>query len=144
MIRRAIVKDAAAVHALLWSARNEIPLTDQFNNEEYRTWVRDECKRQNVWIMEKSGQVAGVMVMKVDEIFYLVTDPVRRRSRVGECLILHAMACVQRKYGSPVFAKVRPDNFPIVELLTKLQFVLDPDRVTQAGWTCYSSARSRA
>ena len=73
MIRRARVKDAPGVHAALLAARDDIPLTTNFADEAHQAWVREECRRQHVWLDECDGSVAGVMVMRVTEIFYLVT-----------------------------------------------------------------------
>lgn len=79
MIRRATVKDAKVIHALLWSAKDAIPLSDHFNNDNYLAWVRDECRRRNTWIVENDGQPVGAMIIWVDEIRYLATDARDRR-----------------------------------------------------------------
>jgi N-acetylglutamate synthase-like GNAT family acetyltransferase len=39
MLRLARKADAPAIHALLWEAKDEIPLTEKFNENAYRNWV---------------------------------------------------------------------------------------------------------
>lgn len=142
LIRRATVKDAEAVHALLWAAKDEIPLRDHFNNDNYRAWVRDQCRDRNVWVMEHEGQLAGALIIWVDQIRYLVTDAAHRRARVAHALIEHAKKYARKKYRSGVWAQVRPDNQPVVRLLEKMNFVRDFDRAVQAGWVCYCSSKA--
>ncbi|HXL70005.1 MAG TPA: GNAT family N-acetyltransferase [Rhizomicrobium sp.] len=61
-------------------------------------WVRDECRKKAVWLAEIKGQLAGVMVMDVAEIFYLVTTPGYRRRGVARALIRHAIAMIFKRY----------------------------------------------
>jgi GNAT superfamily N-acetyltransferase len=115
MIRRAKVEDAKAVHAVLLTARDDIPLN--FADDKHKRWVRDECRQRRVWILECEGAPAGVMVMAVDEIFYLVTTPTHRRAGVAQALIEDAKARVWKKYREPAYGRVRLENLPIVRLL---------------------------
>jgi GNAT superfamily N-acetyltransferase len=137
MIRRAMVKDAAAVHAVLLTARDDIPLASNFADDAHKTWVRHECRHRRVWIFERDADVAGVMVMAVDEIFYLATAPVHRKAGVAQALVKDAKARVWKKYREPAQGRVRLENLPVVRLLEKLGFVVDHDMLTQAGWVCY-------
>jgi hypothetical protein len=41
MLRRAREVEAAAIHALLWSAKEIIPLVEAFHTEPYRKWVEN-------------------------------------------------------------------------------------------------------
>ena len=101
MIRRAKVSDAAAVHAVLLAARDEIPLTPNFADDVYKKWVRDECRRRNGWVFELDGVIAGVTIMAVDEIFYLVTVPGYRKRGVAQALVEDAKVRVWKKISRP-------------------------------------------
>lgn len=143
MIRRAKVQDAEAVHAVLLTARDDIPLSPNFADDKYKKWVRDECRRRSAWILERDGTVAGVMVMAVDEIFYLVTLPAHRKTGVAQALVEDAKARVSKRYRVPARARVRLGNLPVVRLLEKLDFVVDYDMVTRPGWVCYRANQAR-
>ena len=138
MIRRAKVSDAAAVHAVLLAARDEIPLTPNFADDAYKKWVRDECRRRNGWVFELDGVIAGVTIMDVDEIFYLVTAPGYRKRGVAQALVEDAKVRVWKKYRVPTRGRARQANRPVVQLLEKLGFVEDHDRVVvKPGWMHY-------
>jgi len=66
-VRLANHDEAAAVHKILSSAKHEIPLVDNFDDEKYVDWVRRQCVDQVVWIMEGITEPAGVMMMKDNE-----------------------------------------------------------------------------
>jgi len=136
------VKDAEAIHALLWTAKDDIPLKDHFSNDIYRGWVREQCRKRNFWIVERDDQLAGAMMMQVDEIRYLVTAAAHRKARFAQALIEHAKEQVRKKYRSGVWAQVKPSNMPIIRLLEKLNFVRDPDRVAPGDWICYCSSEA--
>jgi ribosomal protein S18 acetylase RimI-like enzyme len=72
-----------------------------------------------VWLDEPDGSLAGVMVMSVTEIFYLVTASEFRRRGVASDLIDHAISNVRRRYRVGVTARAREENTPIVRLLLK-------------------------
>jgi hypothetical protein len=55
-------------------------LAANFADDAHKKWVRDQCRQRNVWLCECAGELAGVMVMAVDEIFYLITAPAHRKS----------------------------------------------------------------
>lgn len=143
IIRRARVHDADAVHAVLLSGKNDIPLTEKFDSQPYREWVRGECRRQSVWIAERNGAIAGVMVMAVAEIFYLVTAPTHRRCGVAQKLIRHAVIEIERRYERGVTAKVREANFPIIEVLRSEGFTPHPILTAEPGWNVYSLGKVR-
>ena len=44
---------------------------------------------------------------------------------------------VREKYHCSVYAKVRPENLPIVRLLEKMNFVPDPVRIAQGNLMPY-------
>lgn len=137
MIRRAKVGDAEAVHAVLLTARNDIPLASNFADERHKKWVRDECRHRRVWMLERDGVLAGVMVMSVDEIFYLVTVAAHRKTGVAQALGEDAKSRVWKKYREPARGRARLENLPVVRLLEKLDFFADHNSVTQPGWICY-------
>lgn len=122
MIRRAVVKDANAVHAVLLTACDDIPLASNFADDAHKTWI-----------FERDADVAGVMVMAVDEIFYLATAPAHRKEGVAEAFVKDAKARVWKKHREPARGRVRPENLPVVRLLEKLGFVADHDMLTQAA-----------
>ena len=43
-LRLARKADAPAIHALLWEAKDEIPLTEKFKEDWYLKWVENHCK----------------------------------------------------------------------------------------------------
>jgi GNAT superfamily N-acetyltransferase len=137
MIRRAKVKDAEAVHAVLLAAREEIPLTRNFADDAYKKWVRDKCRDRRVWIFERDGEAAGVVVMSVREIFYLTTFPAHRNCGVAQALVEDAKARVWKRYRTT--ARGRPENLPVVRLLEKLDFVVDRNMVASPGWVFYTA-----
>lgn len=136
-IRRGLVRDAQSVHATLWTARDEIPLRPTFDSPDHVGWVRTQCRDRQVWIAEVGDHLAGVMVMNVHEIFYLVTLPAFRRHGVGRMLIRHAIAVVARRYSSGVKAKARLENAPIVALLMAEGFKPHPVLIAQSRWSVY-------
>jgi GNAT superfamily N-acetyltransferase len=144
IIRRATVEDAPAAHAVLLTGRDDIPLAANFADDAHRKWVRDQCRQRNVWLCECAGELAGVMVMAVEEIFYLVTAPAHRKSGVAEALVEDAKARVWKKYREPARGRAREANRPVVQLLEKLGFKADYDRVTQPGWVVYAATRPLA
>ena len=138
MIRQAKVKDADIVHAVLLSARDDIPLAANFADDAHKKWVRDECRRRNGWVFELDGAVAGVTIMAVDEIFYLVTAPGYRKRGIARALVEDAKARVWKKYRVPARGRARQANRPVVQLLEKLGFIEDHDRVIATlGWMHY-------
>ncbi len=144
MIRRGRVKDAPVVHAILLAAADDIPLAANFADQAHNDWVRGECRQRHVWLDERDGGVAGVMVMRVTEIFYLVTASEFRGQGVASSLIDHAISDVQRCYRVGVTAKVREKNIPIVRLLLKKGFYRHP--ILQSAfpnWTIFAFGNVR-
>lgn len=68
MLRRAREVEAAGMHALLWSAKYDIPLVEAFQTDPYRQWVADHCKRKLVWVVAERTKILGTMVSK----FYIL------------------------------------------------------------------------
>ena len=73
------VADAAAIHALLWSDREAIPLKDRFNTEETRDWIRQHCKMRRFWVVKREDVIVAAMLLKPAGIMYLITDARFRR-----------------------------------------------------------------
>ena len=139
LIRRALVGDAAAVHAALLSGKDEIPLAENFIDAAHQDWVRNECRHQRVWLDERRGEVAGVMVMSVNEIFYLVVPPKWRRQGIASQLTRHAIAWARKRRWGGVTAKVREANAPIIAILTKEGFSRHPIlEAAKPGWVVYA------
>jgi ribosomal protein S18 acetylase RimI-like enzyme len=144
VIRRAKLKDADAVHAVLLTARDEIPLAPNFADDAHKTWVRNECRERRVWVFERDMQLAAVMVMAImplEEIFYLATVPTYRKQGVAEALVRDALARLWKKYRVTARARTRSANVRVVHLLEKLGFVIDDDMHTQPGWVGYRAQR---
>jgi hypothetical protein len=57
LVRKAV---ATAVHALLWAAKDEIPLTRGFPD---CAWVEAYCKRRAVWVVQNNDEIAGAMIL---------------------------------------------------------------------------------
>ena len=127
-IRLALVADAANVHAILLSAKDDIPLRCPFETDHYKKWVRDQCRDKAVWIAEIGGKLAGVLVMADAEIFYLATVTQFRRRGVGRALIRNAIAATKRRLGSGVTVEVWEKNRPVIELLTSEGFLRHPEQ----------------
>lgn len=104
------MNDSAAVHLVLLGARDAIPLAANFADDAHKAWVRAECRKQRVWIDEREVLIAGVLVMRAAEIFYLVTAPEFRGRGVGTGLVEHAVAYIGRRYSCGVTARVREAN----------------------------------
>ena len=143
IIRRAMVNDAPAVHAVLLTGQDDIPLAANFVDDAHKKWVRDQCRQRNVWLCECAGEPAGVMVMAVNEIFYLVTAPAHRKSGIARALVEDAKTRLWKKYHEPARGLAREANRPVVQLLEKLGFKADYDRVTQPGWVVYTAMPPR-
>jgi hypothetical protein len=60
MMRLARAADVLAVHELLWSAKAEIPLADNFVDAAHKKWVREQCGVGRVWVFEQEGDIMGV------------------------------------------------------------------------------------
>jgi ribosomal protein S18 acetylase RimI-like enzyme len=137
MIRRALVADAAAVHGLLWSAKDDIPLKETFRSDAYIRWMRDECRKKNVWVDDHDGQIAGMAMLDTDEIRYLAVAIPFRKLGIGARLVGHAQSVIKRKYRSEAYARANPRNLRIVRLLERLGFEVDDNRPVVGGWVWY-------
>ena len=126
-IRRALVRDAAQVHAVMLAAKDDIPLRCPFEREEYKTTVRHYCRSGAAWVAEIGGKLAGVVVLDGTELFYLVTEAAFRRKGVGRALVRRAEKITKRRHGSGMTAEVWENNQPIAKLLLNEGFRLDPD-----------------
>jgi hypothetical protein len=83
------VKDTDAVRALLWTAKDEIPLSPNFIDDSYRAWVREECRRRNVWIVEREGTLAGTMIMQIEIMKGAAQKKIAARTRgLGAMMVL--------------------------------------------------------
>jgi GNAT superfamily N-acetyltransferase len=122
MLRRAREVEATVIHALLWSAKDDIPLVEAFQTDPYRKWVSDHCKRKAVWVVAEKTTIFGTMVMQGNEIFYLVVASEHRRKGAARMLVRKAKALC-KEHG--VRAKVAPGNIPIATLLTAEGFRYD-------------------
>jgi len=69
------------------------------------------------------------------------TSVFERKMNGNRTLIRHAVAMVARRYRCGVKAKARPENTPIVTLLTAEGFTPHPVLVAQAGWLVYSVSK---
>jgi hypothetical protein len=76
LIRRARRSDGPGVYSLLWAARDDIPLRPEFNNDATKNLITQQCANNHVWLAEADGELAGAMLLKGDEIFYLVVSKV--------------------------------------------------------------------
>lgn len=141
-LRLAHKADAPAIHALLWAAKGDIPLTEKFKADEYVTWVERQCKRRAVWVVQNNNEIAGAMVMRANEIFYLVVSKAHRREGIGKALIAKAKKLCTDKRWDTLTARARRTNTPILQLLSVEGFRLD--WILQANapdWDVYTWVR---
>jgi GNAT superfamily N-acetyltransferase len=112
--RFARVREAVAVHAVLWAARDAIPITaTDFDSEHSLEWVRGLCHRELFWVVEIDSTIAGVMLLDFNDvmergridIFYLATAEPYQRRRVATALLAYA-----KNRHSSLTAKTKPDN----------------------------------
>ncbi|HEY8094900.1 MAG TPA: GNAT family N-acetyltransferase [Methylobacter sp.] len=132
ILRFARVREAAAIHALLWTARDDIPLRDTFILPDRIEWVRKECRRRQFWVIEIDGEIAGVMRLDANEVFYLVTADAYRRRGVAAMLITYA-----KKRRPTLTAKTKATNRRTAALLDKEGFCFrweDTDRWLHFEW----------
>lgn len=139
-IRCALPADAAKVQATLLIAKGEVPLKPVFVSGDHRAWVEEQCRRRQVWLAEFGGHLVGVLVMRVSEVFFLMTLPACRRRGVGRCLIRHAVGMVARQYHCGVTARTKP-NSPMLALLAAEGFAPHPALAAPPGWLVYSIGR---
>jgi GNAT superfamily N-acetyltransferase len=118
IVRCARVSDAAAVHAILKAARRDIPITAaDFDSERYLDWARGECRQRRFWVAEIKDQIAGVMLLRADEVFYLVTAEEYQRSGVATALLAYA-----KKTHQLLTTKTKPCNHRTLALLEREGF----------------------
>jgi ribosomal protein S18 acetylase RimI-like enzyme len=140
MLRRAREVEATVIHSLLWSVKNDIPLTEAFQAEPYRQWVSDQCTKKIVWVVTEKRKIIGAMVMQGNKIFYLVVSTEHRRRGAARMLVRKAKALC-KEHG--VTAEVAPGNIPVARLLAAEGFRCDgtlpgvPGSIT-ANWIGYS------
>ena len=115
--RFARVAEAAAVLDLLCTGRKDIPLSDKVGGPKYVDWMRDRCKHRQVWVINREGVLAAMLVLIGGQIMYLVTRPEFRRLGLSRQLIAHVQARKQE-----LLAKVRPTNQPILNTLLGMGF----------------------
>lgn len=97
-------------------------MAETFRTECYREWLEDRCKERVVWVVVKKATIIGAMVMRGNEIFYLVVSPEHRRTGVARMLVKKAKA-VCKEHG--VRARVVPGNIPVAKLLADEGFRCD-------------------
>lgn len=130
--RLAGVADAEAVHQLLWSAKDDIPLKETFNSPAYVEWVRNHCRARYFVVVAVRGTVAGVVLLKTKGLFYLAVGAPYRRLGIARGLIDYA-----KSRNDELSAKTRQQNARMIALLEREGFrcttLLDSD----PGWLQY-------
>jgi N-acetylglutamate synthase-like GNAT family acetyltransferase len=129
-IRKARKADGPTVFQLIWSARNDIPLKDQFNSDLTREWLTEECRRRRVWVVEAEGVIVGALHIFFDELFYLVVSDKQRRQGIARQLL--AKGKRRRRW-----CRVAKANHAVIALLESEGFVYNPDRLTAGDWLAY-------
>lgn len=138
-LRIARKADGAAVHALLWGCRDDIPLHESFQERDSVDWVGRECSARRVWLIEAKGAVVAAMVMRGAEIFYLAVSESHRRRGLAAALVAQAKMYCRNRGWEGLNARSRRGNSRIAALLTKEGFrpnwaADDP----QEGWRYWS------
>src|SRR4051812_10556799 len=128
-IRLAEMVDAPSVHALLWEARAEIPLADNFDDAAHKKWVVDECRSRRVWVVDGSREVVATMVIKpatkarLTEISYVAVSARARCTGIGTSLVRHA----KQKWSNGLAARVKPYNQKMINRLASEGFRCEID-----------------
>jgi RimJ/RimL family protein N-acetyltransferase len=108
--RLAHVGEAAAVHAVLWATRDDIPITaTDFNSEHWSGYVTSAIKNF-FWVIEIDSTIAGVMLLQY------------QRRGVATALL----ACATKRHRS-LTAKTKPDNNRTIKLLEREGFQFDSE-----------------
>jgi ribosomal protein S18 acetylase RimI-like enzyme len=141
MIRRAKVADANAVHTVMLTGQDAIPLAKNFADAEHQDWVREQCRDRRVWVFQRDTVVIGVSVIGCfndpAEISYIVTLPKFQRIGVASALLDDAKDRIWRRWKKTAIGKVKEGNVAIIQLLEKHGFVVDHDLYVRPGWIMY-------
>jgi ribosomal protein S18 acetylase RimI-like enzyme len=136
-LRPARMKDANAIHALLWAARKDIPLEDNFSDAAHVEWVQARCKQRRGWVVEDGGSVAGAMLLAIGTVSHLVVAQNYRRLGIGSMLIEKAKTHSAGATGDELKAEVNPNNERMIRLLLKEGFTYEPLHAISAKWHAY-------
>ena len=132
VLRYARKCDAKAIHALLWAAKETIPLKPNFCDDDHFKLVEKWCCSCDVWCVVQKTVIIGAMVMQENKIFYLVVSPDHQRKGFARKLVKKAKdICKERG----VTADVAPNNEAIKELLKAEGF---QDNGSFSEWYIYS------
>lgn len=120
MLRRGQEADADSIHALLWSAKDDIPLVEKFQTEPYRNWVAIRCKKQEVWVIMKGSVLVATMILQENLLSYLAVSSKYRRKGAARALVRKAKTLCQ-EVGC-LRAQVAPGNCAVARLMETEDF----------------------
>jgi len=130
---RAHERDGSAVFDLLWAARDEIPLKPGFDHDQNEKWITKRCADGAVRVVKDGNTIVGALVLREDEVFYLVVSASHRRQSIGRDLLREV-----KRPGR--WLRVAPGNTAMIKLLEGEGFKFDPDHLmTGADWHVYKS-----
>jgi ribosomal protein S18 acetylase RimI-like enzyme len=139
-IRRAFVREADEVYAAFLTANDAVPFAPEFDRKKYRQWVRELCRQREVWIAEIAGEAAGIMVIKIAEISFLIILPEFQRRGIGRAMVRHAVRLVRQRFGTGTNMRVSVTNGAIAALLVSEGFKhQNDDSSTEPGYCRYYS-----
>jgi N-acetylglutamate synthase-like GNAT family acetyltransferase len=137
-LRYARVADVRRVIALLRSVRGDMVIQEHFRSAAYVKRVRDDCRKRRYWIVEVNGDVAGVMMLRAPEIFYIAVGLKYRRLGVARSLVVYS-----KKHRRSLSAMSRADNMAVFKLLGSEGFRRDPFFAGEERWVAYTWAKLR-
>jgi ribosomal protein S18 acetylase RimI-like enzyme len=131
------VADVRRVIAVLRSVGGDMVIAEQFRSAAYIKRVRLDCSKRRYWIVELNGNVAGVMMLRAPEIFYIAVRRKYRRLGVARSLIVYT-----KKHRRTLSAMSRADNLAIHRLLGSEGFRHVRFLAANEQWIAYTWSRS--
>jgi ribosomal protein S18 acetylase RimI-like enzyme len=134
--RLATSADVRRIVALLRSVGEDMPIQQDFRSAAYLDRMLDDCRKRRYWIVDVRGDLAGVMMLRAPEIFYIAVGRPHRRLGVARSLIVDTQR--RRRFLS---AMSRADNRAVLALLGNQGFKRESFAAGTEAWVAHSWAR---